>query len=428
MGWMWWLSQLFATISLIFLVISFQQTTSKKILILKNYSTFAALIGTIFLGNISAVILCAVGAYRNVTGLYFAYHPTISKKIKAATRISVVILLVFFNLLFWVNYTNILSIILGLLCLLTYIQRHPENIRRLALSAHVMGIIYYIVLVSPMNITIEVFGLFSVIIGIIRLDVVKFDYNFSVKFINYYKALKSMYVDDVVEYKDFTHVKSEVIDDGIWNFAYSNSGNVEETFEKSRKLFIDRVPRVYVLSKNVSTLKLKEYLQKYNTYSVDSWFCNDVSKMWLKLVSDFNIEIELCTDKNVVINTIMEGFSTGDPNDPYGDLSPTYREALEKKIGSENVIHLIAKFEGNIAGLASCTIVGDYAYLNNVTTLKQYKGHGIAKEVILNMIKVLKERNVKYILFETEKNAYTEIFYKKLGFTVVEHGYCFEEK
>jgi hypothetical protein len=107
MSFSWWLSQVFATISLIFLVISFQQVTSKRILIFKMFSTFAALIGTIFLGNISAVILCSVGAYRNVTGLYFVYHPTTPKKVRYGTRISVLVMLVFFNILFWVNYTNI---------------------------------------------------------------------------------------------------------------------------------------------------------------------------------------------------------------------------------------------------------------------------------------------------------------------------------
>ena len=428
MGLMWWLSQFFATISLIFLVISFQQSTSKKILITKAYSTFAALIGVIFLGNISAIVLCAVGAYRNVTGLYFAYHPTTSKKIKYATRLSVAIMLVFFNILFWVDYTNILSIILGMLCLLTYIQRYPDKIRKFGFAAHVMGIIYYIILLSPMNITIEVFGLISVIIGILRLDLVKFDSNFSIKLIKYYKALQSMYVDDVIDYESFVHIKSNIIDDGIWNFVYSKSGNVAETFEKSRSLFVDRTPRVYVLSKTLSTLKLNEYLSKYNTYCVDSWFCNNINNMRLNLVSDFNIEVELCEDKDIITNTIMEGFSTGDPNDPYGNLSPTYKEALEKKLGADNLVHLIAKYEGNVAGIATCTLQGEYAFLNNVTTIKKYKGHGIAKEVILNMIKLLKEREIKYIVFATEKNAYTEIFYRKLGFSVVEHGYCLEEK
>ena len=428
MGWQWWLSQVFATISLIFLVISFQQNTSKKILIYKMFSTFAALTGTIFLGNISAVILCAVGAYRNVTGLYFAYHPTTDKKIKYATRISVAVMLVFFNILFWVNYTNILSIILGLLCLLTYIQRHPEKIRRYGLIAHIMGIIYYIILVSPMNITIEVFGLTSVIVGICRLDIVKFDSNFSVKFLGYYDGVKSMYVDEINEYKDYVHIKSDIIDDGIWNFVYTSKDDIERVFENSRNLFINRVSRVYVLSKNIPNKKLEKYLEKYNVYCVDSWFCNDVNKIKLKLKSDFNLEIELCEDKNVIINTIMEGFSTGDPNDPYGDLSPTYKESLEKKLSFDNTINLVAKYKGNVAGLASCTLKDETAYLNNVTTLKQYKGHGIAKEIILNMIKLLKEKNVKQIIFATEKNAYTEIFYKKLGFTVVEYGYCFEEK
>ena len=410
MTWQWWLSQFFATISLIFLVISFQQVTSKRILIFKMFSTFAALIGTIFLGNISAVILCSVGAYRNVIGLYFAYHPTTPKKVRYGTRISVLVMLVFFNILFWVNYTNILSIILGILCLLTYIQRHPEKIRRYAIVAHIMGIIYYIILVSPMNITIEVFGMTSVIIGILRFDIVKFDLNFSSKMLAYYEAMKSMYVDKITIEDGFINVSSKDIKDGKWNFVYSDRDDVDATFEKSQS-------RVYVLSKNLSQDKLNRCFNKYNVCYENSWFCNDLSKVKLKLKSDLRIQIELCEDKDIVINTIIEGFNLNDPS---------YRDTLERKWDLEDTIHLIAKYEGNVAGLASCTIKGDVAYLCNVTTLKQYKGHGIAKEVILNMIKVFKDREVKQVIFSTPKDGFTEVFYKRLGFTVVEYGYCLE--
>ena len=410
MTWQWWLSQFFATISLIFLVISFQQVTSKRILIFKMFSTFAALIGTIFLGNISAVILCSVGAYRNVTGLYFAYHPTTPKKVRYGTRISVLVMLVFFNILFWVNYTNILSIILGILCLLTYIQRHPEKIRRYAIVAHIMGIIYYIILVSPMNITIEVFGMTSVIIGILRFDIVKFDLNFSSKMLAYYEAMKSMYVDKITVEDEFINISSNDIKDGKWNFVYSNRDDVDATFEKSQS-------RVYVLSKNLSQDKLNRCFNKYNVCYENSWFCNDLSKVKLKLKSDLRIQIELCEDKDIVINTIIEGFNLNDPS---------YRDTLERKWDLEDTIHLIAKYEGDVAGLASCTIKGDVAYLCNVTTLKQYKGHGIAKELILNMIKVFKDREVKQVIFSTPKDGFTEVFYKRLGFTVVEYGYCLE--
>lgn len=412
MGFNWWLSQFFATISLIFLVISFQQVTSKKILIFKMFSTFAALIGTIFLGNISAVILCAVGAYRNVTGLYFAYHPTTPRKVKYSVRISVLVMLIFFNILFWVNYTNVLSIILGILCLLTYIQRHPEKIRRYAIAAHIMGIIYYIILVSPMNISIEVFGMTSVIIGILRFDIVKFDYNFSNKFINYYEAMKSMYVDKVDVEDGLINIGSKELEDNRWNFVYSDSDDVDNTFEKCDD-------RVYVLSKNLSQDKLNKCFNKYKVCYENSWFCNDLSRVKLKLRSDLKIQIELCEDKDIVINTIIEGFEIKDP---------AYKDTLERKWNLKNVVHLIAKYEDNVAGLASCVINGDTAYLNNVTTLKQYKGHGIAKEITLNMVKVLKDREVKQIIFCTPKDGFSELFYKRLGFTVVEYGYCFEKK
>jgi ribosomal protein S18 acetylase RimI-like enzyme len=263
-----------------------------------------------------------------------------------------------------------------------------------------------------MNITIEVFGMTSVIIGILRFDIVKFDLNFTSKMLAYYEAMKSMYVDKITIDDGFINISSKDIKDGKWNFAYSDSDDVDATFEKSQS-------RVYVLSKNLSQDKLNRCFNKYNVSYENSWFCNDLSKVKLKLKSDLRIQIELCEDKDIVINAIIEGFNLNDPS---------YKETLERKWDLEDTIHLIAKYEGNVAGLASCTIKGDVAYLCNVTTLKQYKGHGIAKEVILNMVKVLKDREVKQVIFSTPKDGFTEVFYKRLGFTVVEYGYCLEEK
>lgn len=47
-------------------------------------------------------------------------------------------------------------------------------------------------------------------------------------------------------------------------------------------------------------------------------------------------DIEMSNNKQEIVDCIMNGFSTRDPNDPYGDLSPTYRECLEKKLFAKN--------------------------------------------------------------------------------------------
>ena len=67
----WILNQVFAFIGLIFVVISYQQKESKKLLIFRNLATLFVFIGLIIYGNTSAIIFCGVGALRNLVALYF---------------------------------------------------------------------------------------------------------------------------------------------------------------------------------------------------------------------------------------------------------------------------------------------------------------------------------------------------------------------
>lgn len=259
---------------------------------------------------------------------------------------------------------------------------------------------------------------------------------FNDKFINYYKALKNMYVDNVEKKDEYTFISSNIIDDGIWTFICNlkagKVGEVKKLFESSKNLFIDRVPRFYILSDEINEAVLGELKQQYNVYCEDSWFCTNLNLIDLNYKAKISLDVKLCDNKEDIIETIMKGFSTGDPNDPYGDLSPTYREALEVNFGKENdgfkSKHFVAYYKGKPISIATITHNQEIAYLNNVTTLKEFKGKGVAKEVLTNCIKYLKETGVSEIMFATETGEYTENFYKNLGFKVVNYGYCFEEK
>ena len=49
-------------------------------------------------------------------------------------------------------------------------QEKPSTIRKLSVITEILYIIYYGLLLSPLNVIIEAVGLTSAIIGIIRLD------------------------------------------------------------------------------------------------------------------------------------------------------------------------------------------------------------------------------------------------------------------
>lgn len=171
MTWQWVINQILAFIGLIFVVISFQQKDSKKLIILRNFATLFVFIGLCFLGNISAIIFCGAGVIRNLITLYFAYKPNTKKILKYLSSGFLVLLIIVLNIIYWKNYFNLYSMVLGTVAVITFMQTKASTIRKFSVFAELLSIIYYALLLSPINVVIEVVGLISAIVGIIRLDI-----------------------------------------------------------------------------------------------------------------------------------------------------------------------------------------------------------------------------------------------------------------
>lgn len=167
----WILSQILAFISLVFVIISFQQKTAKRLIIFRNIATFFSFVGLCFLGNISAIIMCGAGVIRNLTALYFVTKEVVNKNIKLIASILIVILLVILNIIYWNNMFNIFSILVGTMNVVTFMQENAKLIRKFSVISGTLATIYCLLIYSPINALIELFGLISAIIGIIRLDI-----------------------------------------------------------------------------------------------------------------------------------------------------------------------------------------------------------------------------------------------------------------
>ena len=203
-------------------------------------------------------------------------------------------------------------------------------------------------------------------------------------------------------------------------------------FEYSKKNFIARTPRFYILKSDHDSDLLVKFKHNYSIYCEDSWFMTPIKELNLNYKAKIDVRIKISNNKKEIIDCIMNGFSTHDPNDPYGDLSPTYRKSLESKLfdskAKYKTYHYVAEHDGKVVSIAGMTIKDNNAYLNNVTTLKNFKVNGVSKEILSCVVKDLKDEHIQNIIFATETGAYTETYYKNLGFKVVDYGFCFEER
>lgn len=168
----WIISQILAFISLVLVIISFQQKGAKKLIIFRNIATLFSFAGLCFLGNLSAIIMCGAGVIRNLVSLYFATKGgSKNKKIFASSLI--VLLLIVLNIIYWNNIFNVFSIIVGTMNVVTFMQDNAKLIRKFSVISGTLATIYCLLIFAPVNAVIELFGLISAIVGIIRLDIKK---------------------------------------------------------------------------------------------------------------------------------------------------------------------------------------------------------------------------------------------------------------
>ena len=170
MTWQWWVSQGFAVVGLVFIVVSMQQKTRVRILFFNLVATAFLLASVCFLWQLSAIVLMGVNTVRNITALGFACYPNTKRVYIWLTSAVLAIALIALNIVFWKSWLNILSITIGIGFIVAFMQTKPKNLRAIIVGVRLVAIVYWGLLLAPINASIEVIGLISTIVGIVRFD------------------------------------------------------------------------------------------------------------------------------------------------------------------------------------------------------------------------------------------------------------------
>ncbi|MCR5655298.1 MAG: ribosomal protein S18-alanine N-acetyltransferase [Lachnospiraceae bacterium] len=95
---------------------------------------------------------------------------------------------------------------------------------------------------------------------------------------------------------------------------------------------------------------------------------------------------------------------------PWSEKS--FAEALER----EGSLYLVAE-ENGILGYCGCYVILDEADVNQVAVRADLRGQGLGKELVSEMIRILKERGIDSITLEVRKsNAAAIRLYESVGF------------
>lgn len=157
-------------VALFFAVMAFQSNKREKLLFFQLLSATFYLLNLFLLGAYTGAVVMAFGVIRNCIFIQKG------KKKWASSPVWVFIFIGIFTISGLLTYENIFSIlpIIGMsLGTISFWMTKPSHIRKIAPTMPIIWIVYDYVSGSISGIIIELFYLTSVIVGIIRFDLLK---------------------------------------------------------------------------------------------------------------------------------------------------------------------------------------------------------------------------------------------------------------
>ena len=162
------ITQLVGVFGIIASVISFQCKKHKSILFFRSLNEFIFAVQYLLLGAYTGMAMNLIGCVRN-----FIFTNQISKgKRTILSTIAFCILFTFFGIFTWQGKKSVLIIIAKILSTLAYGNKNTTIVRAILFVTCTSWLIYNCMVFSIAGVLNEAFTLISLIIGVIRLDII----------------------------------------------------------------------------------------------------------------------------------------------------------------------------------------------------------------------------------------------------------------
>ena len=248
-----------------------------------------------------------------------------------------------------------------------------------------------------------------------------------------------LYLSQQVRRENYDIYLSDVIGDEYWNFTYLKKNDISllETWQaiKEEMQSAGKRPIIYITSE-ILDANLQEQIQASNLQPLytDVWMTlkNLEQLVGKKSSVEFSTSIVEKTQKDQVIQAVLDGFSGDDPEDPYQSLEEGYRIALEKSFEPKDHIYQVLHYFGRKGEevIATATVIyrKEKGIIYNITTNKKYQKKGVCKQMLSEIAQDLMKKNIQEVCVQTEQGFYTEQVYKKMGFCEQMLGRAYTEK
>lgn len=247
---------------------------------------------------------------------------------------------------------------------------------------------------------------------------------------------------NVIHKNNYEITYSENIKDSYSNFISNFDVDSKEEFatiiNEANKVFnnINRKTTVYLIPYMKTLYQNKEKYfdeDKFELISKEVWqtYTNFDKLDDLQTNCSFNVVLEATTDMEKYADYVMQGYQSGDDDDPYGDLDDGYRQGYMNYEEIHNDIKTefyLIKVNNEIVGTTQSVYNNELYGIYSLALKKDYRGKGIGKEVLKKQLQMCKDKNIKVAYLQTEQDFYPAKMYRKLGFNDLCEVYYYLKK
>lgn len=253
----------------------------------------------------------------------------------------------------------------------------------------------------------------------------------------HFNGLQEMYFTSIRDYAFGSLLLSNSIEDTYYNYfakLRTNGQSLAEIWEKVKMLFpSNRMPALYISPSSDLYGRESDLLSTFVRQYTDAWMVLNDWTFFNNYELNKKISVRPVTNQEIFNNFFVETFhiaySSDDPNDPYGQLSPTYKNSLRKSWGKNTDYlkkHFIAEYDGKPAGVITAVCYNGFVGVYNVGTISEFRHLGIGKAMMSAVASSINKNDVLFL--QTEKGSLVEKWYETMGFQTVFYGECYTER
>lgn len=257
----------------------------------------------------------------------------------------------------------------------------------------------------------------------------------------HYRNQQGMYFSRMEGIEGAVLLYSDIIDDFFWNYA----GQIKTTQEKIEELIREitilyrkeaRNPSVYITPFS-QPQDISERLDDhgFKIEFKDAWMTYDGEPPQIKKPKDLSFkEVRSDEDMEIFIKVFYEAYGGASKDEPYGELPPTYGEALRRSFKNppkkKRIIHYLGLINRKHVGIGTLISLDGFGGIYNVGTSSSYRKTGLGSAISIKAVEDSKKEGNTTTYLMTEEGSYVEKFYQRLGFSTkfVGCGYVLSEE